>query len=52
MENPNDDDDNDSDGGENPNEVLAREIMEGKRRVTTRVLYRNRILQLTSWIKD
>ena len=52
MENPNDDDDNDSDGGKIPNEVLAREIMEGKRRTTTRILYRNRILQLTSWIKD
>ena len=36
MENPSDDDDNDSYGGENPNEVLAREIMEGKRRATTR----------------
>ena len=37
---------------ENANEVLAREIMEGKRRPTTRVMYRNRIRLLSTWIEE
>ena len=37
---------------ENSNEILAREIMEGKRRSTTRVMYRNRIRLLSTWIEE
>ena len=37
---------------ENENEEMARNIMEGKRRASTRQMYRNRIRALTTWIRE
>ena len=37
---------------ENENVILARDIMDGKRKAKTRQIYHTRIEVLTKWIKD
>jgi hypothetical protein len=45
-------DDEHFDEDANENLVLARQIMEGKRRKCTRVMYKRKIELFTAWIKD